>query len=279
MHRGQPRTTLRCPLSMGLAVWGLVVVMAGPHAIAQSRVPVPQPQGGRPESPCYAEHTHNVSPEWLLLGEAPTITLRVTALCVGLARPTHVALVLDASESVSPRARRDVRTGVSELLRRLDLRNDPEKRIGVVGFDDHDICSCKLSNEAPRVRHCIGRALSGRGVGLPAGVGDPARDLGLEEGLRVLLRGRQLTEVPLPPNAIRESLILVSDGNAQQGCPGVLQSANHVKEKGFLLVTVCAGRSCHEGCLRRAATAPRYFYERLDPDELAELPGLFVDTP
>lgn len=223
---------------------------------APSEAPAAQ---GRGESSCVAVNRKDASPKVILLGETVDITLTITALCAGEQFPLHIVLVLDGSGSMAGDPNREMKKAARNLVQRLGLKDSPATQIGVVQFNSAAKILCQLTNSSGKASGCIGRvgAVGGTNIGE-----------GINAGLRVLQKGRQGAS---DPDSINEIMVVLSDGEDNQGCGNVQAAAGRVKAQGILLITVCVGTSCDAQCMRQVASSPRYFFEARSASQLSNI--------
>ncbi len=230
-----------------------LAVMGGGSASAS-----PAMQGGVASS-CIAVNKKEASPEVILLGETVDVTLSVTALCSGEQFPLHIVLVLDNSGSMTGEPEREMKKAAKELVRNLNLKDNPATQVGVVEFNSVANIRCQLTNQSGRVNGCIGGIRSGGGTQI---------DAGIRRGMQVLTMGRSGFA---SSDEIREVMVVLSDGESNSGCGPVEAEANRAKGQGVLLITVCVGAGCDAACMRRLATSARYFFEARNPRELTQV--------
>ena len=239
---------------IALGVLGLsLVAMEGGAASAS-----PAMQGGI-ESACIAVNKKEASPDVILLGETVDVTLTITALCSGEQFPLHIVLVLDASGSMTGDPEREMKKAAKELVRNLNMKDNPATQVGVVAFSNTADIKCQLTNTSGRVTGCINSIRSGGGTSI---------DAGIKRGMQVLSSGRSGFS---SSDEIREVMVVLSDGENNSGCGPVEAEANRAKGQGVLVITVCVGTGCDTACMRRVATSARYFFEARNPRELTQV--------
>ena len=217
----------------------------------------PNLQGGAPgDSSCTMIVSKRAMPSSILLGETVGVTLSVTPLCSGEQYPLHVVLVLDASSSMEGDPEREMKKAAKELIRNLNMKDNPATQIGVVVFSNSADINCQLTNQSGRATECINSIRSGGGTSI---------DAGIKRGMQVLTAGRSGFA---SPDEIREVMIVLTNGENNSGCGPVEAEANRVKGQGVLLITVCLGPDCDTECMRRVATSARYFFETLSATDL-----------
>jgi hypothetical protein len=139
-------------------------------------------------------------------------------------------------------ARRAVDAAARRFVHDLEVAQ-PSVRVGVVEFNSVAKTLCQLTN--PQwAGACIDRLGSAGGTRI---------DLGIVEGVKVLLQGLRDSA---PRETIRQSLVVVSDGQNNAGCPPVLQAARQAKGLGAGVWTLCTGSGCDVACMRDAASSP-----------------------
>lgn len=210
----------------------------------------------RGESPCYAETGKSAVPKVLLLGETTEVTLQLAAVCAGETSPIHIVLVLDASGSMQGQPTSQMKDAATWLVRELELDEHPETLIGVVQFNDRARRLTALTNSEGRVISAI--------MAVQA-AGNTAIDLGIQEGLKVLVQGRTQIKTGNEPH---EVMIVLSDGVNNAGCPPVLDAARNTKAQRVLVATICLGPNCDSQCMRQAASSPRHHYSAQSAGQL-----------
>jgi hypothetical protein len=263
MGRGDLDRSLRRSLGAPLALAPLLVTLVVSIALGQTaRARAGLAQQPKP-STCLVEASEKVASDTLLLGESTTATLRVLKMCSGMVYRAHIVLVVDGSTSIPPTTKQHLLKGMVETVDRLSLPSYPNTLVGLVGWDDQRALTCDVSNDATFVKSCIARAVKvSENHGAP--LSGAARDLGIGEGLRILLHGRKLAEKSDVPYKLVEIMVVLSDGHPSRSCRDVLKSADQVKGKGTTVMTVCVGTNCDERCLRQAATSERFYSDWLD---------------
>jgi Mg-chelatase subunit ChlD len=234
-------------LSIGLAVavmFGLGLALTPLLAVHAS---VPQQRGE--ESTCIPEQNKVAYPNVLLLGEETTVTLTVKAICAAEAFPLHIVLVLDSSGSMAGEKNAQLKKAVKTMIKGLDLPGHPQIEMGIVKFASVANTLCQLTNDGGRLGSCANKVDANGGTAI---------DAGIKEGLKVLTRGRPRGA---DDGAIREVMVVLSDGGNNAGCGPVLQAAGQAKGQKVLLMTVCVGSDCDAACMRQAASSPRYFFQ------------------
>ncbi len=241
----------------------LVVLVTG--ALLATQMPVEASPASAPvlqrgeDSPCVPEENKYIEPKVVLLGETTKVTLQATVLCAGETYPLHIVLVLDASGSMAGNPTKEMKEAAVQLVRDLDMRNNPQTEVGVVQFSSIAKTLSQLTNNEGRAVGAI------RKVGASGGT---AIDQGIKEGLKVLVRGRG---GGASAGNIHEVMVVLSDGGNNAGCPPVLQAANQAKNQGVLMITICVGSGCDAQCMRQAASSPRYFFQVQNAGQLKQV--------
>jgi len=241
---------------------GLCGLLAAGLSPSRGAVARPVAQGTSAPSPCLAVHNKTAGPATLLLGGTATVTLTVTALCAGEVLPLHIVLVLDASGSMEGEGTFEMKKGARELIKALDLRNNPYIRVGVVSFNSAANILCQLTDNASRVSGCVGK------VGAS---GSSSISSGILAGIRVLLSGRR--DLEAPAEDIREVMLVVADGPDSAGCGPVQRAAGQATGQGILLISMSGGPASDVPCMRSIASSPHYALESTGHGHMADVFG------
>lgn len=218
----------------------------GSSRVAQAATPTPT---SRP-SGCTVHADKVAGPSIVGLGGTVGVTLTVRATCTYQPPPIHIVLVVEATDAMQGDTFRETRAGLEELVRRLNLKNNPAVRVAVLRFNTRSVRLCGLTNDEARVQSCIRRA---------QGSGNADVAAGLRGGQKEMIAGRRLTQED--PYSINEVLILVAKDVAdEQQCRSALSQARNLKSQGILLITVCADDRCRPRCLLEMASSPRYVF-------------------
>jgi len=238
--------------SMILAVAIGVIATLSLAAVAVAR-PAPGTQAAAAPKPsiCTADGGQIAHPTTLLLGETAAITMYVRAMCAGSQVPTHYVLVADTSDAMDRSLVHELQDAMTTLVARLNLKDSPGTKVGIVAVDDEAKALSQLTNNAARLFGAIGRIDAGT---------DTRMDLGILEGVRMLTMARQDL---VYPEIVNEVMITFSDGDNAGGCSSAQRAARRAKSAGVLVITVCVGRKCAKDCMRRVASARRYAFEWL----------------
>ncbi|MFN2251170.1 MAG: vWA domain-containing protein [Anaerolineae bacterium] len=200
------------------------------------------------ESECVVTHTKTAAPELLGIGEPVSITLHARAQCPEV--PIHYVLVLQGSESVAGSVGRQIESAALQTIDALDLPEHPSTRVAVVGVNDDARLLCRLTNNVSSLGSCVRRLDDEGGLAL---------EKGIEEGMRELQRGRGDVNADL----LGEYMIVMTDGKNTEDCNRAVAAANDVKQRGVLLVSVCAGPDCESRCVRQLASSPYLYFDSL----------------
>lgn len=231
------------------------LLLVGCGLLAASLVPdvttarASAPRQRVPESPCTVEVQKVAYPRVLLMGESTRVTLTVKPTCPDEDYPLHIALVLDASESMAGERNALLKAAVKDMVTGLRLPDHPQIQVAVIEFRDVATVLCKLTNDEGRLIGCADK-LDANGAG--------AIDAGIRAGMRELVLGR-----PRGAGAgtIREAMVLLADGPNAGTCEAVQGMAGQAKAQGILMASVCLGPDCDAACLRQSASSPRWFYQ------------------
>jgi uncharacterized protein YegL len=241
-------------LALGLLIFSAILMSLANTDVAQAR---PELQAGPnpDQSPCVVDIRQRARPDMLLLGETTSVTITVKPTCAGARPPMHIVLVLDASGSMGGGPTQQMKDAAYRLLDLLDLPNHPDTRVGVVEFNSFARPLCQLTNVEGRVRGCINKVGAGGGTSIQKG---------LTEGLKVTRTGRNAFGV----GKIFEMMIVLTDGEDNEGCQPVIKAAKLVKDEEILVASVCLGGGCDRACMRQVASSTSYFYSVDNPADL-----------
>lgn len=253
----EPGTQPTNSSAVAIAVDRLGNAIAGSFPVPQVTVidlpgrPSPTPRPADPEARAeIALSTRELRP-----GERGRASYRLQFDPPELPVRTHVALVSDASGSMSGDHNRLLKEALGMVIDRLENQADPETRAAVVEFDSDARLRCALTNDYAALRDCV------RLIGASGGT---AIDRGIQAGYRALLDGR-----PAPGF---EDMVVMSDGANNTGCAPVLAAAQVAKNDGVVVHTVCMGSACDASCMLQAASSPAHFHQTQGS---AELPAAF----
>lgn len=241
-----------------LALAGLPVPPAKAAPSAQRPTATPWPDYG--QTTCALTTSTTVQPGAFRRGEPIAVTRTARAACADVPQPLHVVLVLDASASMAGEPSDELRSAMRTFVEDRASSGLPDERLGVVSFERRGRQLCALTDRYDRVQACIRRVRAEGEADLAAG---------LQAGWRSLQAGRALWPT-LPPEQIREVIILVSSGHAPS-CPSAVKEAGKLAARGVLVVSVCAGDDCDVPCMRSIAASPRYYFEARDIDQLVRV--------
>jgi hypothetical protein len=191
-----------------------------------------------------------LAPMVLLLGETVTETLTAQAVCAAEAFPTHIVVVLDGSTAQSAAVRHDELDLAVRVVIDLRLEEMPMVSVGGVVFGGVEPVSCRLTNDAARVRRCLRRVLDE-----PSPDAD-VDDLGLDAAMEVLRDGRERMS---SPDSYREIIVLVTDARCLSDCRTAERARHSAASRGILMIGACASGQCDRTCVRRLAASQRYF--------------------
>ena len=246
----------RRPASIALAaLLASLLSLAGLGTSSSANANLPFQAGGE-GSPCDASVTRSVSPGFILRGETVTVRLSTNFTCPGETAPLHLVLVLDASFTMAGDRTAEMQREAKRLIQRLDMKNNPHYRVGVVQYSSEARVLCELTNDAGQAHLCVGR--------IPAN-GSTALDKGITAGINVIRHGRRF----VPGITPLEVLLVLSDGTNNEGCPPVVRAAGKAKGQGILVISVCLGPDCDRDCMRQVASSSRYFFDVPSADDLA----------
>jgi Mg-chelatase subunit ChlD len=238
-------------------VSGLSLMVAAGFALGQLAAVEPRvsaaPLGQPAEvSPCTASGTMSAAPAVLLRGETAAVTLRLQAQCPVEPIPLNIVLVLDGTDSMAGAPAEQVKEAAQELLLQLDLPGNVNVQVGVVRVGSMATTLCVLGRDVETLKACIDRYETG---------GDTGIDVGIREGMRVLLAGRREAR---EQSFINEVMVLMSDGRNTLGCSPVQDAGRQAKSQGIILATACASDACDSQCQRDVASSARYAFATPD---------------
>lgn len=242
-------TALVSSLLIALTASLSLFVVAAPLRAA----PSPRPPADLPDCPpeWSVGARSSVHPTALLVGESARVTIQVSSTYTQRPEPLHIVFAVDASQHLDEREIREVRAVLLELVRHLDLPNDPDTRVALVDGAGGGRTLLPLVNDSARVIQRIGR--------LEAGDDGPRLPEVLREAHRVLRQGRRLQYCQ--QQLVNEIVVLVSPGADRRDCIDALRAARGLKSEGILLVTADANeRPRDKGCLHELASSARYAY-------------------
>jgi Mg-chelatase subunit ChlD len=230
-----------------LVVMTLLLVAAVGLAPTVVTLAAPAAQGNRGESPCSPRLRSRAEPFTLLWGETTRVSLFLGPEC-GTPTPLHLMLALDASGSMAGRYLNEMKTASRDVIRRLNMKDHPERQVGVVKFNHTAETLCGLTDSPGKASSCVNRIEASGGTAIEAGI---------EESMQALRKGRG-EHGELSP---REFMVVLSDGGSNRGCTPVLAAAAQAKSQGITLAAVCIGDQCDRICMRSVASSPRLYFE------------------
>jgi uncharacterized protein YegL len=235
--------------TLGVVGVATVVLAASTANGAPARVPALQDPG----SPCLVVvQDKSVMPSTILLGEKAKITLRAAVLCAGEVGPIHLVLVLDEGASMAGAKIEQMKDSATSLVNGLDLRNYPNRQVGVVAFSGQPRTAVSLTNDEGKIRKAIHAVKPGSAARL---------DLGIRKGAEVLRTGRDTGRWAVEG---RDVMIVFADGQSDNGCAPAAAEASRAKGQGVLLMTVCVGTDCDTSCMSPLATSKAYYFQAGD---------------
>lgn len=163
---------------------------------------------------------------------------------------SHVMIVADTSGSMTGQPIDALRAAARALVARLPLGEDPSLRVGIVTFTQSAKLLVGLTDSRPALEAAIGQFSAAGGTCI---------DCGLRAGRDALTAGRPAPGV--------EDVIVLSDGESNQGCAPVVAEADAVKAEEITVHAVCLGGGCDTRCMRSAAS-PGHYHEALSAADL-----------
>lgn len=237
---------------------GWLLFTASAHA---QSTPTPAAPAGEP-SPCSATTRMSADPEVVPASVAARVTTTIKVDCAGGADVVthhHIALVVDASSSITGATRAQVVKALTELVDRVLDRADGGARLLVVAFSSQATVLCELTDQASTAHACIAQL----------GAEDSSCiSCGIRAAHDALARGRAL--VP-PGDGLKESVIVFTDGGDTVGCDAVTSAAAAAKDDRILVATVALSPGGDVPCMRAAATSPRYFFQARAASQLVNV--------
>jgi len=249
---------LAAAATLGLASVGTSAAGAAPAGALALPTPTPQPDYSK--TTCTVTTTTQTQPGAFLSGESVAITRSAKATCGVIPYPVHIVLVLDASASMAGEPNEALRNAMVSFVEGIASNHPNNMRLGVVSFAQAGRQLCALTDQFDRVLACIRRVRA-------QGEGDMGAGLRLVS--RTLDAGLGLWPT-LPPDNIREVVILVSNGNAGS-CSRAQRERGKLMDQGILLISVCAGRDCDVQCIRSLASSPRYYFLARSIEQLVDV--------
>ncbi len=231
----------------------------------------PQPQVAEvPWHPCDVTLHRTIAPSVVLLGEQAAVTLLSTHACGDWLQPSAIMLVLDNSGSVYGRPAQQLRDAAARFIRRLDLDNNPQVRVGAVHFDHRIALTCMPVSGQAKALGCLRP---------PTGGGDTNLAGAINEATFALKQSVRAFEPPcIEPKLY---MIVFSDGYQNfpvgtQCVPDVVNAARSAKSAGITVATTCVrnnpshGQSCEEQCMRTAAHSSAWYRPVESFDQLSD---------
>lgn len=247
--RGRPlwRTALA---TLAIATVGWLLLTGAARAQTTPTPPAPTVEPPTEASPCDVSTRMWARPEIVPLGESTDVTATVNFSCPGGATAhQHIALVLDASYSVTGTRRARLVQAMGEFIDRLQFNGPAKIKVAVIEFNTAANVLCDLSDQPSTLRECLGRL---------ATFDSGCIDCGVAAAHQVLVRGR--AAVPRGEE-LTESMIVFTDGANAAGCDALTAEAAYAKNDRIRIVTIALSPGGDVPCMRSAATSPRYFFE------------------
>jgi uncharacterized protein YegL len=229
------------------AILALLFILPLEFAASGRVTPLAVAQRGE-ESPCVPAESAGASPSTLLLGETAGVTINVKSLCAGETYPLAISLVLDASGAMAGSPQSEQRDAAAELVRALNLRDNPCTVMGLVEFAATARVAVPLTNNE-------GTLLSG--INRIGATGPQSVASGIDVGARMLNRYGEPLGSP-EGDGVHRVLILMSVG-PEDSCADAKRAAGKAKNRGILVAAVCVGPSCNSGCMREIASSSRVY--------------------
>ncbi|MBK6768274.1 MAG: VWA domain-containing protein [Ardenticatenales bacterium] len=255
MRQSTPRTILSLrppratPLALAVALalsaaGGGALSLTGRNAVRAGEIGATCVDADAETGALYS--TRVITPSTIRLCETATVSVTVRALCGAV--PIHVVMDIDRSGSMVGQPIKDVRKAASQLVRVLDMDNNPLTQAGLVSHGDPPTLDVQLTNSDSRIR--------GRISGMNAG-GEDSLPKSVEMALNVLTRGRKGGANPV------EVMVILSDGGQTYPPGGAVTAASKAKSQGVLVVAICVDNGLGiEGCApMRKMASPRFYFE------------------
>jgi Mg-chelatase subunit ChlD len=183
------------------------------------------------------------------LGNATTVTLTSTAACPPEKIPLHVALVIDASDSMRQDAKLLHAKRAAEAF--IDAMNFDVGQVAIVSFNRSATIRIPLTADPKAAKDAVGRITLAFGTDLGAG---------LEAGREVLEAGRPTTPTPDEPASL-DVIVVLSDGISSRGSADqALAAAEDARQAGMSLAAVCLGADCDAPTMQAIASDPDLFF-------------------
>ena len=251
--------SLNRPHTLALTILAAVLLsLAGIATTTETANAEALSQAKKNESRCIVDTVRRVSPGFILRGETATVRLNATIHCPKSHPALHIALVLDASASMAGAPSAEMKDAVKRFIVGLDLEKEPGRRVGIVQFNSSAKVHCELTNDTAEAEICVDAVDA---------TGGNAMDLGINEAVQLIRKGRALAEQTNP----NEVIIVLGGSPHDEGCPPVVRAAGSAKGQGILVVAVCIGPDCDPTCLRQTASSSRYFFDVSSDGDLADV--------
>ena len=229
----------------------LLIVVAGLGMVTARSVPAVDRARAQPAPPA-AVFTTTLSTDKTVAppGDRVAVTANIIADVPILPVDADIALVLDASGSMTGDPDRAMKAAAREMVTVLDLPAHPSTRVAVIEFNQLSSTICPFSNDPIATIACIDSIRIGGGTAIDRGLQQAAAELAIGAATRA-------------PGS-REIVVLLSDGENNGGCPPVIARADRLKAAGVRIFTICLGTGCDSACMRRVASSARDYYEARD---------------
>ncbi len=179
-----------------------------------------------------------------------------TCADAGDVSPVQAALVIDQSGSMSGAPLSEARNAASDFVDLMDLQRDRDA-VAVISFSDQAYLRQKFTYD--------------RGDAISA-IQD-IRELGGTDIVAGLMAATQEIARQSVTTDTRQVIILLSDGNNNDGPAPVIAAADTAKAQGIWLFTIALG-GADTATLSQIASSPEAYYETADPTALM---GIYSD--
>jgi len=179
-----------------------------------------------------------------------------TCADAGDVSPVQAVLVIDQSGSMLGAPLAEARNAASDFVDLMDLQKGQDI-VAIVSFDDRAFVRQTFTYDRNKATSAIQRVQEGGGTDIAAGLTSATHEIAKQD---VTTNTRQV-------------IILLSDGDNNNGPAPVIAAADAAKAQGIRLFTVALG-GADTATLSQIASSPEDYYETADPTALM---GIYSD--